>query len=182
MSEMFLRRTRADVVESFIPEFFTHYPDLETLRTAEKDALAEVIRPMGLQNRRAEGLIELATELEGQDIPRDRETLTDLPQVGPYVANATLCFALDAQLPIIDRNVDRIYRRIFGDEWTSLGEAGRWEAAADLLPDGKARPYNLALLDFASLVCTAPDPQCDHCFATAYCRYYQDEVLTAGDG
>lgn len=176
MSEMFLRRTRADVVERFIPEFFTHYPDLESLRTAEKDDLAEVIRPMGLQNRRATGLIELATELAGRDIPQDREALTALPQVGPYVANATLCFALGKQLPIIDRNVDRIYRRVFDEEWADLSEAKQWKVAAELLPEGEARRYNLALLDFAALVCTAPEPRCDRCFATSYCGYYHDVV------
>lgn len=172
MSEMFLRRTRSDVVESFIPEFFAEYPDLQSIREAHRDALADVIRPMGLQNKRAKGLINLAEQIEGDEIPRTREQLLQLPQVGPYVANATLCFALDRQLPIVDRNVDRIYRRVFGGTWTALNESTRYEFAGEVLPHGKARKFNLALLDFAAKVCTAPEPNCSHCFANEYCTYY----------
>jgi A/G-specific adenine glycosylase len=175
MSEMFLRRTRADVVESFIPEFFERYPDIASLREADHETLAETIRPMGLQNKRASGLLELAQDIEGVGIPTDPGELAELPQVGPYVANATLCFALNQQLPIVDRNVDRIYRRLFGDAWSDLDEPTRYEVAAELLPASRARTYNLALLDFASMVCTAPDPICERCPATDHCRYYATE-------
>jgi A/G-specific adenine glycosylase len=176
MSEMFLRRTRSDVVESFIPEFLERYPDIPSLRAADQEELAEVIRPMGLQNKRARGLIELAHELEDDTIPTELDELLALPQVGPYVANATLCFALDDQRPIIDRNVDRIYRRLLGDEWGELDQAEQWAFAEAMLPDGAARRFNLALLDFAAAVCAAPDPNCGDCFASKYCEFYQGVV------
>lgn len=176
MSEMFLRRTRSDVVESFIPEFLERYPDIPALRAAEHAELADVIRPMGLQNKRAEGLIELAEELQGDSIPTDLDELLALPQVGPYVANATLCFALGEQRPIIDRNVDRIYRRLLGDDWETLNEEGQWALADELLPPGEARRFNLALLDFAAAVCTAPEPSCGDCLATEFCEYYREVV------
>lgn len=177
MSEMFLRRTRADVVESFIPEFFAEYPDLESLREADQVELAGIIRPMGLQNKRAQGLLQLADEIDGPELPRTREQLLELPQVGPYVTNATLCFALDRPLAIVDRNVDRIYRRIFGDEWTTLDDEGKYKFAGRVLPEDEARRYNLALLDFASQICKAPEPHCERCFATGYCGYFQSEVM-----
>lgn len=175
ISEMFLRRTRADVVESFLPEFFAEYPDMDSLRQAKVEELAEIIRPMGLQNTRSKGLIELAEVLEGEDLPTESEELLELPQVGPYVANATLCFAMEEQTPIVDRNVDRIYRRLLGEQWEGLPETERWELADELLPQGKARSYNLALLDFAAMVCTASDPDCESCFASGYCSYYRSE-------
>ena len=176
MSEMFLRRTRSDVVESFIPEFLNQYPDVPALREADLEELAEVIRPMGLQNKRASGLIDLAEELEGDSLPTELDTLLQLPQVGPYVANATLCFALDEQRPIIDRNIDRIYGRIFGEDWTKMTEDEQWEFASLILPDGRARSYNLALLDFGAAICTAPKPQCPECFAMEYCNYYAEFI------
>jgi A/G-specific adenine glycosylase len=174
MSEMFLRRTRSDVVDSFLPEFLERYPDLPTLRRAEQSTLADVIRPMGLQNKRSSGLLDLASEVEGDTLPRDADRLAELPQVGPYVANATLCFALDQQLPIVDRNVDRIYGRLFGAAWSDRSEPDRYELAAELLPEGEARTYNLALLDYASAICTAPDPVCEQCSATGYCGFYAE--------
>ncbi|WP_227134785.1 hypothetical protein [Halorubellus salinus] len=173
MAEMFLRRTRADVVETMLPEFLDAYPSLSALRGTEKDVLADVIRPMGLQNKRAQGLRELAAEIDGDELPRDRERLLDLPQVGPYVANASLCFALEEELPIVDRNVDRVYRRVFGDAWDTLREEEQYQFAEEVLPTGEARSFNLGLLDFASLVCTANEPACGSCFANGYCPYYQ---------
>lgn len=173
MSEMFLRRTRADVVESFLPRFLERYPDIESLSEAEIDELAEVIRPMGLQNTRARGLVELASELDGDELPRDPDSLRELPQVGPYVANATLCFAEDERLPIVDRNVERVYGRLFGDWWAELSETERWDLAGELLPEGEARSYNLGLLDFAADVCTATSPDCDRCIVSGYCSYYR---------
>lgn len=173
MSEMFLRRTRSDVVESFIPEFLERYPDIGSLREADVEVLADVIRPMGLQNKRARGLVQLADELEGDSIPTGLEKLLELPQVGPYVANATLCFALDEQRPIVDRNVDRIYHRLFGQDWEELGETERWRFADEMLPEGEARRFNLALLDFGAAICAAPEPNCEDCFANDHCDYYR---------
>lgn len=172
MSEMFLRRTRADVVEGFLPRFLEAYPDLGSLRDADVEELAGVIRPMGLQNKRADGLVRLAAEIDGDSIPTERAELLELPQVGPYVTNATLCFALDRQLPIVDRNVDRVYGRLLGDGWVGLGEEDRWELAAELLPEGRARDYNLALLDFAAAICGAREPLCADCHASGYCSFY----------
>lgn len=176
MSEMFLRRTRADVVESFIPRFLELYPDIGSLHDADVDELAEVIRPMGLQNTRARGLIELADELEGDELPEDADALMELPQVGPYVANATVCFARDEPLPIVDRNVDRVYGRLLGDVWDEATEPERWDIAEELLPEGEARSYNLGLLDFASAICTANGPACERCFASEHCTFYRSDV------
>lgn len=176
ISEMFLRRTRADVVEGVIGEFLERYPSLSALEGADREALADVIRPLGLQNKRAAALLRLTEAVEGVSLPRDRKALLELPQVGPYIANASLCFALDRQLPIVDRNVDRVYGRLLGEEWSGLDRDGRYELAGGLLPDGEARRFNLGLLDFASLVCTASDPDCEDCFARSECRYYAEVI------
>lgn len=176
IAEMFLRRTRADVVEDVIDGFLDRYPSLSALEGAEKETLADIIRPLGLQNKRAAALLRLTEAVEGTSLPRDREALLELPQVGPYIANASLCFALDRQLPIVDRNVDRVYGRLLGAEWSSLDQDGRYELAGRMLPDGEARRFNLGLLDLASLVCTASDPDCEDCFARSECRYYAETV------
>lgn len=61
---------------------------------------------------------------------------------------------------------------MFGERWSDLDETTRYEVAAELLPTGQAQAYNLALLDFASMVCTAPEPECERCPAIDHCRYY----------
>lgn len=53
---------------------------------------------------RADALKRIAAEHDR--LPETTAALTDLPRVGDYVANATLCFARDEPLPILDRNVE----------------------------------------------------------------------------
>lgn len=64
---------------------------------------------------RAAALLEIASE--HTRLPRRRDGLTALPRVGGYVADATLPFAGVEQRPILDRNVRRVYDRVFGDEF-----------------------------------------------------------------
>lgn len=175
IAEFFLARTRAEVVADVFEDFLQRFPNLEAIERSNPSEIGEVITPMGLQNRRANALVDIADELDG-DLPRTVDGLQELPRVGPYVSNATLCFGAGRQLPIVDRNVERVYGRVFGKTWTSLDDDEKWEFATEMIPDGSARRYNLALLDFASLVCTASNPSCDGCFANAYCLYYREEV------
>jgi A/G-specific adenine glycosylase len=177
MSEFFLSRTRAQVVARVIPDFLDEFPNMEALRRADRDRIAEVIRPTGLQNRRAAALEEVAETLEDRDIPRSPDELRDLPRVGEYVANATLCFALGEPLYIQDTNVTRIYERLLGDDWPG-DESEQAELLEALVPNGHARRYNLALLDFADALCSARSPQCADCFASEYCTYYSEEMRT----
>lgn len=134
------------------------------------DELIDLIEPLGFYNMRADALEQIAAEHDR--LPETTAALTDLPRVGDYVANATLCFARDEPLPILDRNVERIYERVFEDQWPE-SRAKQREFASWLLPSDDARAYNFALLDFGASVC-APDPNCSDCFASEYCEYYQN--------
>jgi A/G-specific adenine glycosylase len=119
---------------------------------------------------RAEALDEIADEYD--DILCDPDELRTLPRVGPYVADATLCFALDEPLPILDRNVVRVYDRLFRDEFPDT-ESERREFADGVVPDDgrEARQYNLTLIDFSVLVCMKRDPECETCPFRPNCAY-----------
>ena len=173
MAEFFLARTRSGVVNQVFSKFVNQFPDIETLHRADEEEIADIIRPTGLQNRRASSLKEIAAELNGGEIPRDPQRLQELPRIGPYVSNAALCFGMEEPLPIIDTNVRRVYERVLGDEWPD-DEEEEWEMAGDILPEDEARMYNLALLDFGSEICSAQSPSCESCFASEYCSYYQN--------
>jgi A/G-specific adenine glycosylase len=170
VAEFLLTQTPAENVATVYPRFVERYPSLDDLREASRDDLIDLIEPLGFYNMRADALKQIAAEYDR--LPETGTELTDLPRVGDYVANATLCFAKDEPLPILDRNVERIYRRVFEDQWPA-SRAEQREFASRMLPSDDARAYNLALLDFGAAVC-GPDPNCNVCFATAYCEYYQD--------
>lgn len=90
----------------FLSEFFS----LDAVRRSDPESLAEIIEPLGFYNMRSESLTEMADSHDS--LPSNVDELRDLPRIGDYVANSTVCFALDRQVPILDRNVDRVYSRV----------------------------------------------------------------------
>jgi A/G-specific adenine glycosylase len=174
IAEFFLTQTPAGNVADVYPKFLAQFPSLDAIRDAAESDLVDVIRPLGFYNMRASALKEIAATHD--TLPDEVSDLRQLPRVGEYVANATICFTFGDSLPILDRNVERVYSRIFGDAWPDTRDA-QIEFAADLVPDTDARTYNFALLDFGTAVCQ-PDPNCSVCFASDYCNYYQNELLS----
>lgn len=175
IAELLLTQTPADAVANVYPRFLSQYPSLEHITRAEVDELADVIEPLGLYNRRAKALKQIADQVE-DELPDDPTELKNLPRVGPYVANATACIALDHQIPVVDTNVDRIYDRLFGSEWPNSPDE-QIEIATQFLPENQARDYNLALLDFGAAVCKPTNPACEECFAKNYCNYFKHSTV-----
>jgi len=174
VAEFFLTQTPADNVAGAYPKFLERFPTLDAVAEASKDELVKAIEPLGFQNMRAGALKQIAST-HGY-LPTEPESLMELPRVGRYVANATLCFAYDDRLPVLDRNVERVYSRVFRDAWPET-EADQLTFTQRLVPD-EARAYNLVLLDFGALVCQ-PEPLCEQCFANEYCIYFRESVERA---
>ena len=168
-AEFFLTQTPAGNVADIYPKFLERFSDLQTIDRATKEEIVAVIKPLDFHNMRAGALKTIAAERS--ELPETIDEFTELPRVGHYVANATLCFSCGEPLPILDRNVERVYSRVFATEWPE-GESEQISFAEKLLPEDDPRTYNLALLDFSVAICR-PDPLCDRCFATDYCEYYQ---------
>lgn len=175
VAEFFLTQTPAENVESVYPGFLSKYPTIEHLKEASREELEEVIEPLGFQRMRAEALTTISDRVD--TLPSQPNELLELPRVGPYITNATLCFGLEQPRAIVDRTVVKTYGRLFEEEFPDA-ESERREFAADMLPEdgGVARTYNLALLDFGALVCTKRSPRCDVCFAKEYCSYYSSNI------
>lgn len=169
VAEFFLTQTPAENVSGVYPKFLEQFPDLQTIDRATKEEIVAVIEPLGFYNMRAEALKTIAAERS--ELPETVDELTELPRVGHYVANATLCFSRGEPLPIFDRNVERVYSRVFATEWPGA-ESEQISFAEKLLAEDDPRTYNLALLDFAAAICR-PSPLCDQCFANDYCEYYE---------
>jgi A/G-specific adenine glycosylase len=171
VAEILLQKTFADKVEPIYDEFVDRYPRLDALTEAKVEAVTSLLKPLGLQNVRAKALIDIANEYADGGIPDDKEALLELPYVGPYAANATLCFAFDERRPIVDANVVRVFNRAFGLDLTPQDEKA-WEIADRVLPDQDYQRFNLALVDFGAKICTADSPRCLDCFYNDLCTYY----------
>jgi A/G-specific adenine glycosylase len=101
--------------------------------------------------RRARDLHRSAQIVAAHGWPGD---LTDLPGVGPYVAAAVRCFALEQPVLPRDVNVNRVLSRRFPDEAVDISQ-DPWRAGQ-------------ALMEFGQRVCRAR-PICGECPVASDC-------------
>jgi len=178
VAEMLLRKTTAEAVEPVYKEFIEQFPDLQSLEQVETEEITELIQPLGLHNKRAEALKDIVDQCPNT-LPDTREELLELPHVGPYIADSTLCFGYGRKQPIVDANVARIYSRLLGKDFGTGHQMYRNQELRGLvesdLPETGFKDFNWALLDFGAKVCTARSPCCEECFANEYCTYFQEE-------
>lgn len=178
VSEILLRKTTRKQVKEIFPHFFQVYPSFSALADAHLVEIDEVIHPLGMEHRRARLLKELASQIVsecGGAVPTTEEDLLALPGVGRYVANAVLCFAGGKDAPLVDTNVIRVIQRVFSFKAKRKrvrSDPEVWEFVSSLIPLGKGKEFNLAILDFAAAVCTSRSPKCGSCPNNTMCDYY----------
>ncbi len=176
IAELLLVQTKAPDVAGIWPTLVARYPTPDRLSRASLRWLANFLRPLGLQNQRANALRDLARylvrEYAGQ-VPTDVVNLLTLPHVGLYVATAVSCFAYGERLPIVDANVLRVFGRIFDTPSQVDIRRNRtaWATAWALLPRREVSVHNYGLLDFAAEVCTPKLPKCGTCHIRELCSY-----------
>lgn len=157
-------------------KFIDEYPDIRALNAASKGDIEKALKPLGFWRIRARDLKRMAAEIvreSGGKIPREPSELERLSGVGRYVTTAMLCFCYGEQQPIVDVNVRRIMQRIFFWNKDLPNDKELELTLQKLIPEGKAKQFNWALLDFSAKVC-AKNPRCGSCFAKRSCKYYLD--------
>ncbi len=175
IAEIMLQRTKADQVLPVYLSFMKEFPVIQKLNEAGEDEIRKYFSRLGLLWR-AQLVKDLAKELMNRfkgKVPENRTELLSLPGVGEYIADAVLSFAYRRDVAVVDSNVCRIIGRVF--DIKAKGEARRdpkfRKIAQEMLPAGKARKFNLALLDFAALVCIPKNPKCHICPINDLCAY-----------
>ncbi len=173
--EMLLTKTRAHLVATVGQQLLSRYPTARSLARARRAALERMLYPLGLHRKRATQLVLCAKALVAEfeeSVPSTVPELMTLPYVGRYAANAVACVAFEAQVPVIDANVARIYQRLFSlppppDRLATASEL--WALAERMLPRDQAKAFNWAVLDLGGTICTARAPRCHECPLSRCC-------------
>lgn len=104
---VFLNQTSRKQADGVWPAFFERWPGPYQLADADEEELAELVamlRPLGLQHRRAAGLVKLATawtlllEHRGtcvETVPLADWELRELPGIGDYAIDSYAIFVRD---------------------------------------------------------------------------------------
>jgi len=175
IAEIMLRRTNADQVEKVYIDLFKNYPDSYSMSKADGKKVEEILYPLGLRWR-IPSIVSVAQQIQEKyngKVPETREELINLPGVGDYVAGAVLSIAFNKREWIVDSNIVRLFKRYCGIKTSREGRRDKHviEMAKVYSACENPRDANLAILDFAALVCTPKNPHHESCILREKCFY-----------
>jgi A/G-specific adenine glycosylase len=182
IAEILLRQTRASSVAMIWGDLASRYPAPALMAKASKEELSPLLRRLGFGAQRVSALRAASSWLEAHhngEVPDTLPALMNVPHVGPYAANALLCFAYGRRVAIVDTNILRLLSRFYGIEVKPdiRRNVAAWRLAQRSLPRASRRndspmvvqEHNYGLLDFAAMVCKARGPRCGQCPLAALC-------------
>jgi len=172
VSEILLWRTRADTIDNFYPKFFSLYPSKRALGKSSIEDLTRILQPLGLQNRRAKMLKNVAAGTFRKRIT-DEQSFRKMFGVGQYVARATLAIYYDVNIVPVDENIRRLLKRVFDFSIRNMRSISKDE---DLflkeLINREHKKVIWAMIDHSSMVCIRDSPSCQSCAFNRYCQYF----------
>ncbi len=178
LAEILLARTPAQRVLPIYQNLVKKYPSPLSINTKDLPDLVKILKPLGLQEKKAIQIKALA------DILRQRknkevliEELKEVPGLGKYSYNAVLLFGFRIVRPLVDGNIGRIFSRYFGLQWKgkAVSDDKAWNLAYELIPKevSKTIIYSYGLLDFGSEVCKKK-PNCVACPLRTHCEFLKN--------
>jgi len=176
IAEMMLQRTRVDQVSSVYNDFFSEFNSPEEVAHTDLKKLRKILYPIGLKwrVRNFKNVCRSLIKNFNGKIPDIRSDLLLLPGVGEYIAGIVLSIAFNKPEWIIDSNVVRVFKRYFGILTTKEGRRDKHiiRLAQIYIIVREPKKANLALLDFAALICAPKNPKCTLCPLSNTCDYY----------
>ena len=177
VSEIMLQQTQVGTVIPYYQRFLKSFPTVHHLAKANLSKVLKVWEGLGYYSRarnlhRASKIV--LNHFHGK-IPSNLRDLLCLPGIGRSTAGAILSFAYDKEAAILDGNAKRVLSRVFAVSGNPVGgktEGLLWGISEFLIPKGRSNPFNQALMDLGSMLCTPKDPQCPHCPLRNLCRGY----------
>jgi A/G-specific adenine glycosylase len=169
ISEIMLQQTRVGAVLEHYAEFLRRFPDLNSLAAAGAHDVLAAWSGLGYY-RRARALHRAARIIvhdHGGNLPGNADALQSLPGIGRYTASAIASIAFHEPCAVVDGNVERVLRRLFG--WRKQPLSRIWNAAQQLLSRRSPGNFNQAMMELGALVCLPVSPRCEACPVRRLC-------------
>ncbi|MDO5483683.1 MAG: A/G-specific adenine glycosylase [Desulfovibrionaceae bacterium] len=173
ISEVMLQQTQMERGVAYFKRWMARFPDVRSLAQADEEEVLRLWEGLGYYSR-ARHILKAARQIMEKHqgaFPSQLEDIRALPGVGPYTAGAIASIAFGQRLPCIDANVERVIARVFDLDSPVKQEpaASRLrELALRLVPEGRAREHNQAMMELGALVC-GRKPRCSACPLAAFC-------------
>jgi len=157
IAEMMLQKTNAEKVAKIYPQFVQKYKTPHILACADIRVLKKELYYLGIHVR-ARRMKLAATKIEKQfngKVPQNKEALLTLPGVGPYIANAVLCFAFNNDAPLVDTNVINIMKKflkIKSKQTRPRNDRTLWLKIEKMIPPGRSKMFNRSIIDLSAYI------------------------------
>jgi len=162
LSEIMLQQTRVAAVLEHYQRFLRRFPTIEKLAAAREASVLAAWSGLGYY-RRARMLHAAAKKIVNEHagkFPASAGQLRELPGIGRYTAAAIASIAFGEPVAVVDGNVERVLRRLFGK--SHAGEEV-WRAAQDLLSRERPGDFNQAMMELGATLCLPRQPMCLAC-------------------
>jgi A/G-specific adenine glycosylase len=175
VSEIMLQQTQVATVIPYYQRFLKSFPTIRHLAKTDLSKVLKVWEGLGYYSR-ARNLHQASQIVLNHfhgSIPDTLKDLFSLPGIGPSTAGAILSFAFNKVAPILDGNVERVLSRLFavsGSPGKKKTQQLLWQISESLIPKGYSNPFNQALMDLGSMLCTPKEPECDRCPLRHFCK------------
>ncbi|HXG22975.1 MAG TPA: A/G-specific adenine glycosylase [Chthonomonadales bacterium] len=168
VAEIMLQQTQVATVIPYFERWMRRFPTVKALAQAPLEEVLHGWSGLGYyaRARNLHRAAQAVMEHYGGNLPSDPAILASLPGIGRYTAGAICSIAFHQPAPLVDTNVARVLTRVFaigGDPKSGPVQSRLWHLAKELIPEGRARDFNQALMELGALVCTPSDPTCERC-------------------
>ncbi len=184
ISEIMLQQTQVQTVIPYFNRFMDEFPSIHDLAQAEDDKVLSLWSGLGYYSR-ARNLHKTAKIISSEFsgiMPKERDTLTSFPGIGPSTAAAILSQAYNLPTAILDGNVKRVLTRFFRIQgWPEQATIKKtlWELADECMPQQRCADYTQAIMDLGATCCTLKKPSCAQCPVQTNCQalQHQEQLL-----
>lgn len=151
-------------VNKVTPKLFGKYPDAFSLAEARQEDVEELIRTIGMYRTKSRNIINLAKELASKYngvVPKDYDSLVNLPGVGRKTANVVLSVGFGEQRIAVDTHVFRVANRI---GIVKANDVLKTELALmEVIPNDRWSETHHSLIFHGRNICDARKPKCKEC-------------------
>lgn len=155
---------------------FEAYPHPRDMARATEEEIFHYIRSCSYPNNKARSLAGMARMLVEEfdsEVPSTMEELLRLPGVGRKTANVMLSVVYAQPAMAVDTHVFRVAERI-GLTYRSRTPLNTERTLMRHIPKEDVPVAHHWLILHGRYVCKARKPECERCFLTHTCRYYQN--------
>ncbi len=155
-------------------ELFVRFPTLESIAAAEVSDIADIIRPCGLFNTKAQNIKDACVMLVrdyGGVLPDSMDELLKLPGVGRKIANLLLGDVYGVPSIVADTHLMRICGRLGMYKEGQKDPTKTEKTMSELVKPEYQTDFCHRIVMFGRDTCSARSPKCDDCPVSDLCLH-----------